>query len=172
MRAAERRQFLAGGAAAAIFAAVGRADAHGFHASFTVIEHNARSGALEILHRIFVQDFELILTARLGEQTTLSDTPKSRQHIEDYLRTVFTLKTADGRLLKPDWVGMKIEVDTAFIYQEIPAPGPLAGLIVADQILTETNQGQVNSVNVTIGGKTQSAVFMIDDPPQTLMFRK
>jgi hypothetical protein len=42
--------------------------AHGFHAAFTVIEHNPRTGSLEVLHRIFIQDLELILAARTGEQ--------------------------------------------------------------------------------------------------------
>lgn len=146
------------------------ARAHGFHASFTIVELNPRTQSLEILHRIFIQDLELILTARTGEQTKLEEGPRTEKLIEDYLLRVFSLKAADGQTLKPEWIGMKLEVDTAFIYQEVPKAGPLTGLTVADQILTETNNDQVNSVNVTIGGRTQTAVFTINDPAQTLNF--
>jgi len=146
------------------------ARAHGFHAAFTIVELNPRTQALEILHRIFIQDLELILTARTGEQTKLEEGPRTEKLVDDYLLRVFSLKAPDGRALRLDWVGMKLEIDTAFIYQEVPKAGPLAGLIVADQILTETNNDQVNSVNVTIGGRTQTAVFTINDPAQTLSF--
>ena len=155
---------------AAVATAAGAAFGHGFHASFTVVELNPRTGALEILHRIFIQDLELILTARLGQPTRLADEPRSEKLIEDYLRRVFSLKAGDGGVLKPDWVGMKLEIDTAFIYQEVPRQRGITELSVTDQILTETNDGQVNSVNVTIGGRTRTAVFMANDPAQTIKF--
>ncbi len=146
------------------------ARAHGFHAAFTVIEHNARAGTLEIFHRIFVQDLAIVLAARTGEQQSFDLSPQSQKLVEDYLLDVFHLSSTDGLRLRPDWVGMKIEIDTAFIYREIKVTGVIGSLVVDDQILTETNQGQVNSVNVTIGGRTRTAVFMITDPPQTLTF--
>lgn len=144
--------------------------AHGFHAAFTVIEHNARTGALEILHRIFIQDLEIVLAARTGIQLRLDDSAHTQKLIEDYLLDVFHLGDGEGRRLRPDWVGLKLEVDTAFVYREIKTAAAPTRLVVDDQILTETNQGQVNSVNVTIAGRTRTAVFMINDPPQTLEF--
>jgi len=146
------------------------AQAHGFHASFTVIEHNARAGTLELLHRLFIQDLEVVLTARRGEAMTIDDSPLVQKFIEEYLLDVFSLADSNGKRLRPDWVGMKLQIDTLFVYRELKVPAAPAALIVSDQTLTEAHPGQVNSVNVTIGGRTQTAVFTIDDPPRTLTF--
>ena len=147
-----------------------RAMAHGFHAAFTVIELNPRTKALEIIHRIFIQDFEILLTARAGRPVTLEDSPDAEKLVESYLLGVFSVKAIDGSVLKPVWVGMKLQVDTVFVYQEIKNAGALPGLIVSDQILTETHSGQVNSVNVTQNGRTQTLIFMADDTAQTVAF--
>jgi hypothetical protein len=100
----------------------------------------------------------------------VDDSPRSQKLIEDYLLDIFHLQDADGKRLKPDWVGMKLQVDMALIYREVRTPGPLTALTVDDQTLTETHDGQVNTVNVTIGNRTRTAVFTINDPPQRLSF--
>lgn len=150
--------------------AAGLATAHGFHAAFTVIEHNARTGLLEIFHRLFIQDIEVILTVRRGETMKLDESALSQKFVEEYLLDVFSLADGEGQRLRPDWVGMKFQVDTLFVYRELKVPAAPKALIIGDQTLTETHQGQVNSVNVTIGGRTQTAVFTINDPPRTLTF--
>jgi hypothetical protein len=157
-----RRALMAGTAGLA----AGRALAHGFHAAFSVIELNPRTGSLELFHRIFVQDLEILLTARAGEPVTLEHSAGMEKLIEAYLLDVFSVRTADGRALKPEWVGMKLQVDTLFVYQEIRAMAGVTALAVNSQILTETHPGQVNTVNVTAGGRTQSAIFTANDPAQ------
>lgn len=155
---------------AASLVGVWPAAAHGFHAAFTVIEHNARTGLLEIFHRIFIQDLEVVLTARRGETFKLDDTALSQKFVEEYLLDVFSITDAEGQRLRPNWVGMKFQVDTLFVYREIEVAAPPKALAINDQTLTETNQGQVNSVNVTVSGRTQTTVFVVNDPPQTLTF--
>jgi len=161
-----RRGVLAGGAALAVSPAL----AHGFHVSFSVLELNPRSGSMEVFHRIYVQDFELLLSARAGEQVTLKDTPASEKLIESYLLDVFSVKTPDGKALKPEWVGMKLQADTALIYQEIKNAAALTGLAVSNQILTETHPGQLNTVNITVRGRTQTLTFGVNDPAQSVSF--
>jgi hypothetical protein len=146
------------------------ARAHGFHASFSVVEHNARSDTWEIFHRIIAADLESVLTARAGEPVTLDNNPASAKLVESYLLDVFSLKTDQGKALKPAWVGMKVLADALMVYQEVKNSGPLAGIAVNSQILTETNPGQINTVNVTFKGRTQTALFKMNDPTQVLMF--
>jgi hypothetical protein len=146
------------------------AHGHGFHASFSVVEYNARTDAWEIFHRIIASDLESLLTARAGEPVTLDNNPASAKLVESYLLDVFSLKTPDGKALKPAWVGMKLQVDALLVYQEIKSPGTLPGLAVNSQILTETNPGQINTVNVTFQGRTLTALFKMNDPTQVLMF--
>lgn len=146
------------------------AAAHGFHAAFTVIEHHPDRGVLDILHRIPIQDLEIILAARTGDRRKLDITAEMQNRVEDYLLDVFHLSDGDGRRLKPDWGTMKLEIDTAFVTRTAKVDGAPKSLVIDDQILTETNQDQVNTVNVSIGGRTRTAVFTINDPPQTLKF--
>lgn len=146
--------------------------AHGFHAAFAVIELNPRTGSLEIIHRIFVQDFELMLTDRAGAQVNLNDGAEMQKAVADYLRDAFTLATPEGKALSPDWIGMKLQADTMFVYQEVPKANDIAGLTVNDQILTATHPGQVNTVNITARGRTQTLIFTADDGPQTVQMEK
>jgi hypothetical protein len=144
--------------------------AHGFHASFSVIEFNPRTNALELFHRIFTQDIEILLTARAGQAVSLENSARMEKLVEGYLLDVFSIKAADGRPLKPNWVGMKIQVDTLFVYQEIKAMAEVKGLVINSQILTETHPGQVNSVNITMNGRTQTLIFMANDAAQSVSF--
>jgi hypothetical protein len=144
--------------------------AHGFHASFSVVEYNARTDSWEIFHRIMAPDLESLLTARAGEPVTLDNNPASAKLVESYLLDVFSLKTPQGKALKPAWVGMNLQVDAVMVFQEIKNPGTLSGMAVNSQILTETNPGQINTVNVTFQGRTQTALFKMNDPAQVLMF--
>jgi hypothetical protein len=161
-----RRGALAGGAALAATPVL----AHGFHVSFSVLELNPRSGSLEVFHRIYVQDFELLLTARAGEQVTLKDEAVSAKLMESYLLEVFSVKTPDGQPLRPEWFGMKLQADTALIYREIKNAAGLTGLVIANQILTETHPGQINTVNITARGRTQTLTFGANDPAQSVSF--
>ena len=164
----QRREFLTGAGLA--LALPTPATAHGFHASFSVIEFNPRTQSLEIFHRIFIQDIEILLTARAGEAVTLHDAPATAKLVESYLLGVFSVKTPDGKALKPEWVGLKLQVDTMFVYQEIKRMGELKGLVISDQILTETHPGQVNTVNITMNGRTQSLIFTAADSAQSVTF--
>lgn len=170
MNRSSRRLVLTGLCGLSFITRIPSSRAHGFHAAFSVVELNPRTGALEIIHRIFIQDMEALLTARAGAAVTLTDAPAMQKTVADYLRGVFDLKSSDGQTLTPEWVGLKLEVDTMFVYQEVKPPGELTALVVSDQILTETHPGQVNTVNITLKGRTQTVVFTAQDPPHTVAF--
>ncbi len=42
------------------------------------------------------------------------------------------------------------------------------GLVIANQILTDAHPSQVNTVNVTFSGRTQSRMFTFGDPPKAV----
>lgn len=154
----------------ALAAAAPSAWAHGFHASFSVLEFNARTGSLEIIHRIFIQDMELALSDKNKTPVTLHNTPEDAKLIRDYLVQKFLITTADGKALTPDWVGMDLKVDTMFVYQELKNAGNISALTVRDGILTDSHPGQVNTVNITLKGRTQTLIFSATDAAQSVTF--
>jgi hypothetical protein len=160
-----RRLF--GFTALCVATAGGSALAHGFHASFSVLEFNARTGSLEIIHRIFIQDLELALSDETKAPFTLNDSPEHQARVRDYLIDVFRV-SADGKPLTIDWVGFELKVDTMFVYQEVRNAGAPKTLTVKDSILTTSHPGQVNTVNITKDGRTQTLIFTKTDDAQTV----
>ncbi|NKB42947.1 MAG: hypothetical protein GKS03_01590 [Alphaproteobacteria bacterium] len=143
--------------------------ADGAHAAFTVIEHNARAGTIEVIHRLMVLDLEIALTARIGETVRMEDTPNIEEMIANYLSEYFSLSTANGIAIPLTWVGAELDVSSVLAYQEAPIASNLSGLIVDNQMLTETHPSQINTVNVTFGGRTQTRMFTLGDAPQTIV---
>ncbi len=141
--------------------------AHGFHASFSVLEFNPRTSSLEIIHRIFIQDLELALTDQTKTPFTLNESAEHQAKVRDYLAAAFQI-TADGKVLKPDWVGFELKVDTMFVYQELKNASGLKNLSVKDNILTDSHPGQVNTVNITKDGRTQTLIFTTADDAQSV----
>ena len=147
-----------------------RVSAHGSHAAFTLIEHNALAGTLEIMHRMMALDLELALTARIGHSIRLEDEDDIERLIESYLTDYFSVSLIQGSPLPLSWVGAEISAGTVLTYQETSIGADLSRLLISNQILTKTHPTQINTVNVTIGGRTQTRMFTLGDAPQALSF--
>ena len=142
--------------------------ADGAHAAFTVIEHNARAGTIEVIHRLMALDLELALIARTGRTIRMEDEANLDELIAAYLDDYFSLSTADGKAVPLTWVGAKFSYDAVLAYQEAPMSDDMLGLIIANQMLTETHPSQINTVNITFGGRTRTRMFTLGDAPQTI----
>ena len=160
-----RRSALAGGLVTAVCSSA-LVRAHGAHAAFTIIEENNRAGTLEVIHRLVTLDLELALTARMGRTIVMENEPEPDVLLSAYVNDYFFLTDGKENPIALAWVGSALEIDTVFAYQEAPLPQNLSALIIANQMLTETHPSQINTVNVTFGGRTQTRSFVLGDPPQ------
>ena len=161
------RQHVTAGVTLAIFQAF-RSAAHGTHAAFTIIEHNQGAGTLEVIHRPIVFDLESALTARTGQTIRMEDIEDGNTLVGAYIDDYFSVSTADGLPITMEWVGMALETDTLFVCQETLLPANLTGLVIPNQMLTETHPSQMNIVNITFDGRAQSRIFTLGDPPKTI----
>ncbi len=160
-----RRALLAG--SSAVWATrVKPVRAHGAHVAFTIVEENNRVGTLEVIHRLMTLDLELALTARIGRTIVMEAEPDADALVSAYVNEYFSISDGKEIPIPLSWVGVSMEVDAVFAYQEAPLPQRLNSLIIANQMLTETHPSQVNTVNVTFGGRTQTRTFELGDPPQ------
>jgi hypothetical protein len=155
--------------AAAFMLFTASADAHGFHAAFTVVEADAKTGALHVVHRMFTQDVDALIKARTNAAVTARSGLAFDAALESYLRTAFTLRDDVGADLPLTWSRVTVADDLVVAYFDVPGTAPKR-LIVDSQLLMETNPDQVNTVNVTVNGDTQTAVFRDGDPPHLLTF--
>ena len=154
---------------AAFFLLNASADAHGFHAAFTVVDADAKSGALHVVHRMFTQDVDALIKARTNAAVTARSGAAFDAALQDYLRTAFTLRNANGLAVSLTWSRVTVAEDLVVAYFEATGAAPNR-LVVDSQLLMETNPDQVNTVNVTVNGDTRTAVFRDGDPPQLLTF--
>jgi len=145
------------------------ANAHGFHAAFTVVEADAKTGAVRVVHRMFTQDVDALIKARTNAAVTTRSGPAFDAALQDYLRTAFTLRDGNGLAISLTWSRVTMADDLVVAYFEAAGIAPNR-LVVDSQLLMETNPDQVNTVNVTVHGDTQTAVFRDGDPPQLLTF--
>ncbi|WP_201276837.1 DUF6702 family protein [Microbulbifer sp. ALW1] len=128
------------------------AEAHRYHFGITELSVNERTQSLEISHRFFVADIERALSLSASKEMT-----DAQKQMEAYVNDRFQLGTADGARLKPKWVGMESDVHDVWVYQEIPlAEVQGKTLKLSQSMLMEIERDQVNTVNVTRDGKTES----------------
>lgn len=170
-----RRQVVLGTLSSAMMARImsGPAQADGAHAAFTVIEHNPRSQTWEVIHRMMALDLEIALTARTAQVVKLENMMESEALIASYLADYFSLAEpakTEAQPLPLTWVGARAQIDTVLTYQETPASENVTGLVINNQILTDAHPTQVNTVNITFNGRTQTRIFTQNDGPQTIEF--
>lgn len=121
---------------------------------------------------MMVLDLELALTARTGQTIRMEEVTNAETLIDSYLEDYFSLTLKDGSLIPLNWVGAELRIDTLLAYQEAPLAGDIDEITVANQILTETHPTQINTVNVTFGGRVYSRMFTLGDPPEVIELSK
>lgn len=129
-----------------------QAHAHRYHFGITEFSVNERTQTLEISHRFFVADVERALS--LSADKEMKDAQKQ---MEAYVNQHFQLKSEAGAVVKPSWVGMESDVHDVWIYQEIPLKNVQGkSFVVRQSMLMEIERDQVNTLNLTRDGSTQS----------------
>ncbi|WP_226667500.1 DUF6702 family protein [Microbulbifer aggregans] len=138
--------------ALATFLLAAHAQAHRYHFGITELAVNERTQSVEISHRFFVADMERALSLSASKEIKDAQEP-----MEAYVNERFQIRTEDGKVLKPKWVGVESDVHDVWVYQELPlAEVKGKKLQVRQSMLMEIERDQVNTVNLTRDGKTES----------------
>lgn len=128
---------------------------HPFHVSNTEINYNGPDKNLEIICRIFTDDFEKALGLYLKQKADFTD-PKleSRmdQMVRDYMKTHLAI-TADKKRLSPRYIGYEVEREAVNIYLEHALPAAPGRVEVQNTLAYEAYDDQVGIVHVIIGGR-------------------
>ncbi len=145
------------------------AAAHRAHAGLTEMAPDRSGKILEITHRLYAHDLEPLLFHKVYNDWAQS--PQGIARVGAYSAAHFAL-SADGKPLALDYVGAEPEGEFIYIYFTAPLPKGAKTLGVQDALLTDMFDDQVNLVNLTMGGKTQSHYFRYGDTPKTFSLLK
>ena len=131
---------------------------HPFFISVTEVNHNSSDKTLEISCKIFIDDFEKVLTQKFKSVVSISS-PKNKatldQQISQYVTEHLSFKT-DGKAVKFSYIGFEIEEDAVFCYFEVANVSSLKKLDVANTLLHDLNSNQINILHITVGGDRKS----------------
>jgi len=119
--------------------------AHRFFFAITDINVNHKTDNIEIIHQFTLHDVENAIA--LQRQIKFSpEHPQYEQLIQQYFEKHFKIQNNNTNI-KLTWVGLELVRDKIFIYQEAKYPNFLVGLVVKNDLLTDTYAKQVNTVN-------------------------
>lgn len=145
---------------------------HPIHVSVTEIEMDEKDQRLEIMMRVFIDDFELTLRNKLNqpELDLLAKAESDRDAIiSKYLENHFKVNL-DGKSQKNGYVGHEQE-DLAFIvYIEVPQVKKWKTIQIYNDVIMETHADQSNLVHVTFRDTVKSLRLTKSNPIDKLTF--
>ncbi|MDN2708502.1 hypothetical protein O0880_03600 [Janthinobacterium sp. SUN118] len=145
-------------AAAMLACASMAAGAHNFHMGIADISYNAASGSTEVVHTYTGHDVEALLTNLYQRQFDLGQ-EDSEAALRRYVDRQFHITGADGKRLRLNWVGMKVNADNVVIFQEIEHTRLAPATRIHNQLLIDFLPSQRNTLNVQDGGAIQTLFF-------------
>jgi len=132
--------------------------AHPIHVTVTEIEFDQQDKRLEIMMRVFIDDFELALREHLKQpELDVLDPQKglSREMAESYLKEHFRI-TLDNKPQVIQYLGHEQESDAFVFYIEVPKVKKFKTINIHNNVLTSVHEDQSNLVHVTVNGQVKS----------------
>lgn len=126
------------------------AKAHKFYTSITDISYNEESKSIEIMIKLFVDDFEKAIEENytqklnLGKEKEIDD---NNGLIKKYLKTHFeiSIKDKDQEL---NYLGKETDRDYIWLYIEIPKVKSINDISIKNTLLTDVFPDQTNLINL------------------------
>ena len=149
-----------------------KSGAHEFYLSVTEIEYNNEKQSLQIITRVFIDDFEDVLNERYGAELQLSEEAEEgavAENISKYLKQKLRLQV-NGEELQLNYLGKEYDADQLVLYIEVENLAPFNKIEVTNEILTDLFDDQKNVVHVKVNDKTKSLLLMRQQETEKLTF--
>jgi hypothetical protein len=135
---------------------------HDFHISVCEIEYDQESKALEITHRIFLDDLEQTLISWSGNSSIDVYNPKDSNELKEligkYILEKFSVKVNDNKE-EMVFIGSEAEDDIMYCYVELPKVNKFESIHILNTVLMDKFDDQINMVHIYRGDKTTSTKF-------------
>ncbi|WP_019037991.1 DUF6702 family protein [Psychroflexus tropicus] len=135
--------------------------AHEFYLSVTDITYIEEEKTIQIISRVFIDDFENVINTRYQKDFKLIprlEVEEIDDYVEKYIRDKFSLETGDG-LLKYKYLGRKYEDDMVYLFLEIEEVRNFDYLTVKNSILTDLFEDQKNMIHFKSGDFKKSFIL-------------
>ncbi|SDS60466.1 DUF6702 family protein [Gramella sp. MAR_2010_147] len=134
---------------------------HETYLSVTEIEYNKPKKSLQVISRVFIDDFEDVLNKRYQRDISLSYKADLETHkglMEKYLDKKLKI-TVDGKILDLKLLGSKFDADQIVLFIEATGVDDFKKVSVENLILTDLFDSQKNITHVKKGEKIESMLL-------------
>ena len=134
---------------------------HKFYVSVTQIEYIKEKKEIQIITRIFIDDFEKLLKTRYDNSIILSE-DKDQQTINLYLERYLNEKlqiTLNNQKVNFIIIGKEYDNDLLFVYLEIDNVKSLKSIEVSNKILFEMFEDQQNIVKIKANSQNKNYIL-------------
>ncbi|HSP11181.1 MAG TPA: DUF6702 family protein [Salegentibacter sp.] len=147
--------------------------AHEYYLSVTEINYKDESQSLQIITRVFIDDFENVLRKRFNDDIRLvKDTEEGpvKKMIERYLEQKLQIRSG-GQQHQLNYLGKEYDNDQVILYIEVKDVKPFKEIDITNSILTDLFDDQKNVVHVKVDGVTKSLLLQRDEEKDSLIFK-
>jgi len=133
---------------------------HKYYVSVTDIEYAKETKSLQIISRLFVDDFEKVLQERYVDTLSLDDN-SADFYIEKYFGKKLMV-SINNELQQFNFIGKEIDGDMVHCYFEVENISNIQSINVTNKLLFGTYESQQNITHLKINGKKKSFLFIKD----------
>lgn len=131
---------------------------HPFHVSVLEINHNAADKNLEIVCKIFTDDFERILTKNYKTKVDLinaSNMAAMDSLVKKYVLSHLFIQI-NGKPVALSYLGFENDKEAAYSYFEVNNTTSVSKIDITTNLMYDQFDDQVNIMHVTVGGSRKS----------------
>ena len=146
---------------------------HEYYVSITQIEYVKDKKEVQIITRIFIDDFEKLLRERYDPNITLAsedESPKVDFYMEKYLTEKIQIKI-NNQDIDVTFLGKEYEADIVYCYLEIQNIESIETFEITNQVLFDLYSEQQNIVRTKINGKNKSFILIKENDKGLLNFK-
>ena len=146
--------------------------AHKYYMSVTEIEYAQEKKSLQIISRMFVDDFEKLLQTRYDKKAELVR-GENNSAINGYIKRYFEDKfqiIIQNKQLPLKFIGKRYEDDLIICYFEVVNVENFKQASISNLILTDLFEDQKNLIHFKKNGDTKSLMLLKDKSKGTIKF--
>ena len=155
-----------------VFPLVTSATLHKFYVSVTQVDYVKEKQSVQIISRIFIDDFEKLLQTRYDKNISLDsdkETPEVQLYMERYLKEKIHIKI-NGKPVTFDFIGKEYEDDIVLCYLEIDDVTNIKSFEIENQVLFDMFEDQQNVIKTNINTQNKSFMLTPDNDKGMLNF--
>lgn len=153
-----------------MFGLISMQNLHKYYISNTQIEYVKEKKSVQIITRLFTDDFENVLKERYDDNLIIDeDTELVDAYVERYLLEKFKIKI-DGKEQKIAFIGKVVDVGIVKCYLEVEGVKSIDAFEITNQTLFDLFSEQQNIVKLNINKKKKSFILTKEKDKAMLNF--